>query len=121
MQLSVIVATLQGCPFAKLDDPSFIGELIDAAVEAGGFTKLHHYVHQFSPQGVTGAAVLAESHINIHTWPEEGSMFVDLATCSGEQATRAAFEKICELMPHIRVEPREILLDQQPSPLRIPA
>jgi len=108
MQLSIIVATLEGCPFDVLDDPALIDRAMREAVEAGGFTLLHSYVHQFEPQGVTGAAVLSESHVAIHTWPENGVMFIDLATCSGDAATCAAFDKICELIPHQRIKRDDI-------------
>ena len=37
--------------------------------------------HRFEPQGVTGLALLAESHISIHTWPESGYAAVDVFTC----------------------------------------
>ncbi len=108
MQLSIIVATLEGCSFEQLDDPALIEHLMQEAVRVGGFTMLHSHVHRFAPQGVTGAAVLSESHIAVHTWPENGTMFVDLATCSGDAATRAAFDRICELVRHDRVVRRDI-------------
>ncbi len=108
MQLSIIVATLEGCNFKDLDDPTFVEQLLKEAVLAGGFTLLHQHVHQFTPQGVTGAAVLSESHIALHTWPEEGVLFVDIATCSGDEATSAAFAKICELTPHKKVNRQEL-------------
>lgn len=108
MRLNVIVATLDGCPFRHLDDPLFIGHLLREAVRAGGFTLLHSYVHEFEPQGVTGAAVLSESHIAVHAWPEDGTLFVDVATCSGGLATQRAFDRICELMPHREVRRQDV-------------
>jgi S-adenosylmethionine decarboxylase len=108
MNLSIIVATLEGCPFALLDDPEFIDRLMSEAVAAGGFTLLHRHVHRFTPQGVTGAAVLSESHVAVHSWPEHGVLFVDLATCSGEAVTRAAFDRICALVPHRAVVRRDL-------------
>jgi S-adenosylmethionine decarboxylase len=103
MNLSVIVATLEGCPPALIDDPAGIRRALHEAVAAGGFTLLHSHVHEFEPQGVTGTVVLSESHIAVHSWPEEGVLFLDLATCSGEEATEAAFARICQLIPHERV------------------
>ncbi len=108
MELSIIVATLEGCPPELLDDPAFIDRLMSEAIAAGNFTLLHHHVHRFSPQGVTGAAVLSESHIAVHSWPEHGMLFVDLATCSGEAATRAAFDRLCALVPHASVARRDL-------------
>ena len=61
-------------------------ELIDAAlreaVTACGATLLHLHLHHFSPNGgVSGVAVLAESHISIHTWPEREYAAIDLFMC----------------------------------------
>ncbi|MBI5509501.1 MAG: adenosylmethionine decarboxylase [Deltaproteobacteria bacterium] len=108
MQLSIIVATLEGCPFDAIDDPALIDRALTEAVQAGGFTLLNKHVHEFEPQGVTGAAVLSESHIALHSWPETGVLFVDLATCSGAAATNAAFARICALIPHTTVRRHDV-------------
>ena len=108
MQLSIIVATLEGCPFEILDDPEHVERLLRESIEVGGFTNLHTHVHRFEPQGVTGTAVLSESHIAVHSWPELGVLFVDMATCSGIEATNAAFDRICELVPHQRIKRQDI-------------
>lgn len=104
MNLSVVVATLEGCSFSQLNDPAFMHRVLTAAVSAGNFTELHRYVHVFSPQGLTGAVILSESHIAVHTWPENGVLFVDIASCSGEVAARAAFESILRAVPHAVVK-----------------
>lgn len=104
MNLSVVVAALEGCPFAALNDPGLMEKALSEAVAAGRFTELHRHVHLFEPQGITAAVVLSESHIAIHTWPEHGVMFIDIASCSGELAARAAFERICELVPHTTIK-----------------
>lgn len=108
MQLHIIVATLEGCSFADLDDPGTIERALRESVEAGGFTLLHFHVHRFEPQGVTGAAVLSESHVALHSWPEHGVLFVDIATCSTAEATEAAFNRICEVFPHTEVKRQNI-------------
>ena len=107
MQLSIIVATLEGCPFDAIDDPALIDRAMTEAIAAGGFTLIHKHVHEFEPQGVTGAAVLSESHLAVHSWPEEGVLFVDLATCSGDAATHAAFARLCAIIPHATVHLRD--------------
>ena len=58
-----------------------IKELMCRAAEAGGATVLHEYFHQFSPWGVTGFLLLAESHISVHTWVDEGFAAFDIFTC----------------------------------------
>src|SRR4051794_14044612 len=56
-------------------------ELMCRAAEAGGATVIHQYFHQFNPEGVTGFLLLAESHISVHTWFEEGFAAFDIFTC----------------------------------------
>lgn len=101
MNLNVIAAALEGCPFDALNDVALLHRVLTEAVAAGRFTELHRYVHVFEPQGLTGAVILSESHIAVHTWPENGVFFVDIASCSGEVAARAAFESICRNIPHV--------------------
>ncbi|MED5464448.1 MAG: adenosylmethionine decarboxylase [Myxococcota bacterium] len=116
MNVSVILATFEGCNAKQINSPDFFEEVLKAAADAGSFTILHTYIHPFSPQGLTGAAVLAESHITLHSWPETGTLFIDLATCSGEEATWAAFEKICELVEHQSVRPQSLQCPSRPAP-----
>ncbi len=60
-------------------------ETIEAAfrdcIEACNATLLHIHFHRFSPQGVSGVAILAESHITVHTWPEVGYGAFDVFMC----------------------------------------
>ena len=65
------------------------------AAEAGGATILHSHFHQFSPHGVTGFLLLAESHISVHTWVEEGFAAFDIFTC-GNMNTDKVLEVIRE-------------------------
>ena len=55
----------------KLDDLKHIERTLKRCVEVAGATLLHIHLHHFTPKGgVTGVAVLAESHISIHSWPD---------------------------------------------------
>jgi spermidine synthase len=56
-------------------------QALRAAAEAGGVTLIDVFVHQFAPHGVSGIAVIAESHLAIHTWPEYDYMAADFFTC----------------------------------------
>ena len=67
-----ILFTLKGCPFDLLDDKDFIRMVLYKASKECKSTLLDLTVHKFEPQGVTGIAMLAESHLSIHTWPENG-------------------------------------------------
>ncbi len=67
-----------------LDDLSYIEATLRECVEAAGATLLHIHLHRFTPNGgVSGVAVLAESHISIHTWPEHGYAALDVFMCCG--------------------------------------
>ncbi len=68
-----------------LDDPATIEQVLRDATEATGATLLHLHTHRFSPQGVTGIAVLAESHIACHTWPEISYAAFDIFMCGNTQ------------------------------------
>lgn len=65
----------------KLNDESFIRDALAEAARVSNATLLDIRTHPFTPQGVTGFALLAESHISIHTWPEHGYAAVDVFTC----------------------------------------
>jgi len=64
-----------------LNDAEAIRSALLKTVEAAGATLIELCVHRFSPIGVTATATLAESHIALHTWPEEGYFAADLFFC----------------------------------------
>jgi len=64
-----------------LDDEARIQQAFRDCVVDCGATLLHIHTHKFSPQGVSGVAVLAESHISVHTWPEIGYGAFDVFMC----------------------------------------
>ena len=65
----------------QLDDQAHIERSMRACIEASGATLLHIHLHPFEPTGVSGVAVLAESHISVHTWPEAGFAAFDVFMC----------------------------------------
>jgi S-adenosylmethionine decarboxylase len=66
----------------RLDDPEHIRAVLRQAALDAGCTILQEHFHVFTPfHGVTGALLLAESHISIHTWPERGFAAVDAFMC----------------------------------------
>ena len=65
-----------------LDDVDVIEDAIRSAAETAGAAVLHIHLHRFSSTGgVSGVAVLAESHISIHTWPERDFAAIDIFMC----------------------------------------
>ena len=91
-----ILFTLKGCPFDLLDDEQEIKLLLYRATEASKSTLLNLATYKFDPQGVTGFAMLAESHISIHTWPEKGIAVCDVFTCGGDTEPQKAVEYMKE-------------------------
>ncbi len=88
--------------------------LLGGAAKAVGFTILDTRFHQFEPHGVTGILLLAESHISIHTWPEEQLATLDIFTCGSHDlnafisqirpAINPIHEQITEIQRGIRAD-----------------
>lgn len=72
-----------------LDNLEVVERALREAVQAAGATILKIDLHHFTPYGgVSGVAILAESHMSIHTWPEEGYAALDIFVCGGCDAYR---------------------------------
>jgi S-adenosylmethionine decarboxylase len=74
-----LIVDLYGAQY--LDDIDYIDATLRRCVAAANATLLHIHLHHFQPNGVSGVAVLAESHISIHTWPESGFAALDVFMC----------------------------------------
>lgn len=73
-----------------LDDKARIEQAMRDCVVACGATLLHIHLHHFTPSfGVSGVAVLAESHISVHTWPERDYAAFDVFMCGDAQPENA--------------------------------
>lgn len=69
-----------------LDDEPLIRQAFLDAIKAAGATLLHIHTHVFEPNGgISGVAVLSESHISCHTWPEKGFAAFDVFMCGDAQ------------------------------------
>jgi S-adenosylmethionine decarboxylase len=82
----LIIEVIEG---EGLDDEARIQQAFRDCVTTCGATLLHIHTHKFSPQGVSGVAVLAESHISVHTWPEIGYGAFDVFMCGDAQPWKA--------------------------------
>lgn len=78
-----------GAEASALDDPEVVEEALRAAVLQCGATLLGIFVHRFLPHGVTGVAVLGESHMSIHAWSERRYAALDVFTCGPVDPYRA--------------------------------
>ena len=73
-----------------LDDLELMEQAMREAVKVAGATLLHIHLHHFTPNGgISGVAVLAESHISVHTWPEKGFAAFDIFMCGDAQPEKA--------------------------------
>ena len=88
------ILELYGCNPIKLNDESFVRTSVTSASKVAGANLLNMITHRFQPQGVTGLALLAESHISIHTWPESKYAAIDVFTCGKETKP----EEACKLL-----------------------
>ena len=76
-----ILFTIKGCKYELLDDELHIRNVLVNAAQLAESTLLDISSHKFDPHGVTAIALLAESHISVHTWPEKGMAVCDVFTC----------------------------------------
>lgn len=74
----------------NLDDQGLVDEALRQCVNECGATLLHIHLHEFQENGgISGVAILAESHISIHTWPERAYAAIDIFMCGRAEPTRA--------------------------------
>jgi len=95
-----------------LDDEARIQKAFRDCVDTCGATLLHIHTHKFSPQGVSGVAVLAESHISVHTWPEIGYGAFDVFMC-GDAMPWKAVEVLREAFTAGEVRVKELLRGEE--------
>ncbi|MDX1672037.1 MAG: adenosylmethionine decarboxylase [Balneolaceae bacterium] len=76
-----ILVEYYDCTKDQLNDVEYIESALIEATKASGATLISHNFHKFSPHGVSGVIVIAESHVSIHTWPEYRYAAVDIFTC----------------------------------------
>ena len=65
-------------------------------------------IHKFSPQGITGFILLAESHISIHTWPEINYVAIDLFSCGSKSKPHRGLEYLIKSFQPKKVKVKEI-------------
>ncbi len=76
-----ILVEFYDCESSKINDVAYIEEAMLTATREAKATIISHNFHKFSPYGVSGVIVIAESHVAIHTWPEYNYAAVDIFTC----------------------------------------
>lgn len=84
-----LLADFYGVSQDRMSDPATLLERIHEAVHAAGATLIDLRWHAFSPQGLTLFALLKESHLAVHTWPEKNYVAIDIFTCGASDPTTA--------------------------------
>ena len=87
---------LYKCDYQKLNYESFLRCTLNRAAKLANATVLNLVSNKFEPQGVTAIALLAESHISIHTWPESNYSAVDIFTCGKNMMPELASQYLIE-------------------------
>lgn len=93
---------------SHLSDIGYVEKVMRRCIEASKATLLHIHLHHFEPDGISGVAVLAESHISVHTWPESRFAAFDVFMC-GDTHPEACVDIMREAFDARQVEVREIL------------
>jgi S-adenosylmethionine decarboxylase len=96
----------------QLDNLELMEKTMKECVEEAGATLLHIHLHHFQPNGgISGVAVLAESHISVHSWPEVGYAAFDVFMC-GESKPELAVDVLRKAFKPKRVVVSEHLRGQ---------
>ena len=98
-----ILFDFKKCSSDILDNELYIKFSLEGAAEVAGCKILKIETHKFEPQGVTGYALLAESHMSIHTWPEKNVAKCDIFTCGVDNEPKKAVDLL-----HQRFKSQEI-------------
>jgi S-adenosylmethionine decarboxylase len=84
------------CDAAWLTDADLLGKWCVGAVQAVGLQTVNQLFHTFpatdrGPGGITATVLLAESHLCVHTWPEECAVTLDVYVCNfgGDHSDKA--------------------------------
>ena len=93
-----LLLELYKCDCEKLNDESFLRCILNRASKLANATVLNLISNKFEPQGVTAIALLAESHISIHTWPESNYSAVDIFTCGQNMLPELASQYLIETL-----------------------
>ena len=102
-----IIAELYNCNQKTLKKVADVEKVLEACVKDSGLTKLSSSYHQFKPFGVTGFILLSESHVSVHTWPENNYVAVDIFTCGPPDKAKKAFSVLKQGFESKKVEKTE--------------
>jgi len=91
-----LLLELKDCNSELLNDVGYLKNTISEVAVQIGATIIKDSFYQFTPQGVSGVIIIAESHISIHTWPEYNYAAVDIFTCGEVIEPKNAVKPLAE-------------------------
>ncbi|MGL5709373.1 MAG: adenosylmethionine decarboxylase, partial [Cetobacterium sp.] len=91
-----------------LKDPVLVDKHMNEAARIANATIVESVFHHFNPYGVSGAVIISESHLAIHTWPEYGYAAVDVFTCGDKINPWTAFKFLEDVFKSDRSESIEV-------------
>ncbi|HET56527.1 MAG TPA: adenosylmethionine decarboxylase [Ignavibacteria bacterium] len=110
------IAEFLNCKKSLLNNPEQLEKLLMAGIKKSGLHYEKIISHKFNPLGVTVLAIISESHVGIHTYPEAGHISIDVFTCSDAK-------KQIKLIKHLKenLKPRKVIMTeiQRGNPLEI--
>lgn len=103
-----LLADFYGCNNKVLGDVKLIKKIMDKAAIKANASIVTEEFHNFSPWGVSGAIIIKESHLTIHTWPEYGYAAVDVFTCGDTLNLWLALEYIKDKLESNNMEYNDV-------------
>ncbi|MGJ9457301.1 adenosylmethionine decarboxylase [Oceanobacillus sp. CF4.6] len=103
-----VLIEFYGCPSKVIEDNALIEKHMRGAADYSGATIVESVFHHFNPYGVSGAVIIAESHLTIHTWPEYGFASVDVYTCGDSVNPWKAADYLSEKLQAKKTESSEV-------------
>ncbi|ASU79601.1 adenosylmethionine decarboxylase [Actinopolyspora erythraea] len=103
-----VLAELEGVSAELLDDEQFLTDALNSALDRSQATVCDVISKRFDPQGVTVLALLSESHASLHSYPENGSIFIDVFTCGNRAQPERAVNLLAESLNPTNVNCRTI-------------
>lgn len=101
-------ADLSGCEALSRFEPAAIAGAFAAALEGAGATIVQTSQHAFPGGGLTCVLILQESHAVVHTWPETGTVNIDIFSCSSRLKSLAAIDALGRLFGAASVTVQEV-------------
>ena len=91
-----LLLELFDCDADAINNLNFVREVMVEAAKRAQATIVDVVIHAFNPYGISGAVIIAESHLAIHTWPEYAYAAVDVFSCGDVLQPKVAADYLVE-------------------------